>query len=272
MITFLTWAVPALALLGFIWFTFRFAWWRKTVPYTEPRVLMYHMVREAIPGTRFNKMRVAPLLFNRQVEWLARDGWTFCFLSEILDGSSSNAEKRVVLTFDDGYQDNLIHALPVLKKFNAKATLFPVIHREAGYDWSTHKKASHDGGELGREPKLSDDEIRTMLDSGLVELGGHTLKHPSLPALPEEEAYHEIQGCKTALESTFSVPCRTFCYPFGHFGAREAELSRKAGFSGAVTTEQGIGSMDPFALPRVKVSGTEGMFAFRLRMRTGKRG
>jgi len=272
MIAFLTWGLPALALLGFAWFTFRFAWWRKTVPHAEPRVLMYHMVREGIPGARFNKMRVPPDLFHKQVEWLVRDGWTFCFLSEILDGSSRGGDKRVVLTFDDGYQDNFVHALPVLRKFNAKATLFPVIHREAGYDWSTHKKTSHDGGELGREPKLADDEIRTMLATGLVELGGHTLKHPNLPALPEEEAWHEIHGCKVALENTFSVPCPTFCYPFGLYGTREAELSRKAGFSGAVTTEQGIGSEDPFALPRVKVSGTEGMFAFRLRMRTGKRG
>ena len=62
----------------------------------------------------------------------------------------------------------------------------------------------------------------------------------------------------------------TFCYPFGLFGLREIELARKAGFIGAVTTEQGIGG-DAFTLPRIKVSGTEGMFAFRLRMRTGRR-
>ena len=252
------------------WFSFRFAWWRKSVPFSEPRILMYHMVREPIPGTRFNKMRVAPELFHRQIEWLAKDGWKFCFFSEILNGATPS-DKTVVLTFDDGYQDNLLYALPVLKKFSAKATLFPVIHREAGYDWSTHKKASHDGGELGREPKLSDAEIRELLDSGLIELGGHTVMHPSLPALGEDEAWNEIHGCKAALEETFHVAAPTFCYPFGHFGKREIELTRKAGFLGAVTTEQGIGAADPFALPRVKISGSEGMFAFRLRIRTGRR-
>jgi peptidoglycan/xylan/chitin deacetylase (PgdA/CDA1 family) len=252
------------------WFSFRFAWWRKTAPLKEPRILMYHMVRGPLTGGRFNKMRVAPDLFHRQVEWLAKEGWKFRFLSEILDGSPV-PEKTVVLTFDDGYEDNLLHGLPVLKRFQAKATLFPVIHRAAGYDWSTHKKASHTGGELGNEPKLTDDGIREMLETGLVELGGHTVMHANLPALSEEEAWQEIHGCKTALEKTFGVSASTFCYPFGLFGPREVELTRKAGFLGAVTTEQGVGGSDPFTLPRVKVSGTEGLFAFRLRLRTGRR-
>lgn len=262
--------IPLLALvLGAAWFSFRFAWWNKTVPFDQPRILMYHMVREPFPGGRFNKMRVSPDLFRQQIEWLHQEGWEFCFLSEIIESNSGT--KRVVLTFDDGYRDNFLHALPVMKQFNAKATLFPVIHREAGYDWSTHKKASHTGGELGMEPKLSDAEIHQMLESGLIELGGHSVMHANLPSLDEDAAWQEIHGCKIALEDTFKVKAPTFCYPFGLFGPREIGLTRKAGFIGAVTTEQGIGGQDPFSLPRIKVSGTEGMFAFRLRIRTGRR-
>ena len=67
----LHWIAP-LALAGLAWFSWRYAWWRRTAPLTEPRLLMYHMVREAVPGARFNKMRVAPANFRRQVEWLAR--------------------------------------------------------------------------------------------------------------------------------------------------------------------------------------------------------
>lgn len=263
--------IPAIGALGVgAWFSFRFAWWRKTVPLDQPRILMYHMIRGPLPGGRFNKMRVSPELFRQQIGWLHDEGWTFCFLSEVIE-NPSGPPRRVVLTFDDGYRDNFVHALPVLEEFKARATLFPVIHREAGYDWSTHKKASHAGGELGKEPKLSDAEIRRMLDSGLVELGGHSVMHANLPALPDGEAWNEIHGCKSALEASFGVRVPTFCYPFGLFGPREIELTRKAGFIGAVTTEQGIGSADPFTLPRIKVSGTEGMFAFRLRIRCGRR-
>jgi peptidoglycan/xylan/chitin deacetylase (PgdA/CDA1 family) len=266
--------LPAGFVLIFVlmaWFSIRHAWWRRTKPYGQPRVLMYHMTRDPVPGARFNKMRVPPAMFRRQVEWLKREGWEFCFLSEIMENTEP-AAKRVALTFDDGYRDNFMNAFPVLKEFGAKATLFPVINREDGYDWSAKKKASHDGGELGTEPKLSDDEIGVMLASGLIELGGHTISHANLPTLPDDEAWEEIHGCKAALETTFKVPVRTFCYPFGIAGEREVALARKAGYIGAVTTEQGVGNNHPFLVPRVKISGTEGMFSFRLRIRTGKRG
>lgn len=266
----LPWLAGGAPLIAAAWFTHRFAWWRATVSEKEPRILMYHMVRDPLPGGRFNKMRVSPELFRTQVAWLHENNWTFCFLSEIVRNPSSQV-KRVVLTFDDGYLDNLENALPVLRDFQAKATLFPVVKREEGYDWSTHKKKSHDGGELGREPKLSDDQIREMLASGLIELGGHSITHANLPALTEEEARKEIAACKEWLESTFGVPVPTFCYPFGLFGPREEQLCREAGYIAATTTEQGIGSDNPFALPRIKVSGSEGMFSFRLRMRTGRR-
>jgi peptidoglycan/xylan/chitin deacetylase (PgdA/CDA1 family) len=67
------------------------------------------------------------------------------------------------------------------------------------------------------------------------------------------------------------VTVPTFAYPFGLYGDREIRLAKEAGYIGAVTTEEGVGGQ-PFALRRIKISGQEGMFAFRLRLRTGKRG
>jgi len=263
-------ALPPLA--WFIWFSWRYAWWRPTVPPGTPRILMYHLIREAIPGARFNKMRVAPETFRQQVEWLSRNGWTFCFVSELIRTPSAPGQRRVALTFDDGYRDNYLAALPVLHEFKAKATMYPVVDRTPGVDWSTKKKAWHNEGELAREPKISDAEITEMVASGLLELGGHGLTHPNLPQLSEAEAWKEISECKGWLEMTFGKEAPTFCYPFGLYGPREVELVRRAGFIGAVTTAEGVGGPDSFQLSRVKVSGKEGMLGFRLRMRTGRRG
>ncbi len=74
------------------------------------------------------------------------------------------------------------------------------------------------------------------------------------------------------MESTFGVTVPTFCYPFGLFGEREVALAKRAGYLGAVTTEEGIGGTDAFRLPRVKISGTEPMLGFTIRLRTGRRG
>jgi peptidoglycan/xylan/chitin deacetylase (PgdA/CDA1 family) len=232
---------------------------------------MYHLVREAIPGARFNKMRVAPGDFRRQVEWLARNGWTFCFVSELIRTPTTGG-RRVALTFDDGYRDNYLAAFPVLRELQAKATMYPVVDRTSEVDWSSKKKASRTDGELMREPKITDAEIAEMVDSGLLELGGHGLTHPNLPTLSDEEAWQEISECKKALEQSFGREAPTFCYPFGLYGPREVELVRRAGFIGGVTTVEGVGGLDPFQLSRIKVSGKEGMLGFRLRMRTGRRG
>jgi peptidoglycan/xylan/chitin deacetylase (PgdA/CDA1 family) len=260
-----------LLLAAFAWFSWRYAWWRASAPEQEPRILMYHMIREAIPGARFNKMRVSPSSFRRQVEWLAHNGWQFCFVSELLRPADNDGQRRVAITFDDGYRDNFVNAFPVLREFNARATLYPVVDRTPGLDWSAKKKAAHDSGELGREEKISDAEISGMLASGLLELGGHGLTHPNLPQLSDADAAREISGCKQWLEQQFNVSVPTFCYPFGTYGPRDVELVKRAGFIGAVTVEEGAGGVDAFQLRRIKISGKEGMFSFKLRLRTGRR-
>ena len=114
-------ALPLLA--WFIWFSWRYAWWRPPASPETPRILMYHLIREAVPGARFNKMRVAPEAFRRQVAWLTRNGWTFCFVSELIRTPNAPGQPRVALTFDDGYRDNYLAAFPVLREFKAKATM-----------------------------------------------------------------------------------------------------------------------------------------------------
>ena len=257
-------ALPAAA------WSLHFAWWRRTVSYDRPRVLMYHMVREPIPGTRFNKLRVPPRSFERQLQWLADNDWSFCFVKDL----ATAGPKTVAITFDDGYADNWAVADPLLARFGAVATLYLVVDR-FDRDWSTTKKAHHDSGELMRELKLGNDDVRAMIDSGRWEIGAHTLTHALLPALPDDEERHEIQQSKNSIEETFGVGVESFAYPFGILDPRDTHTVAAAGYRYAVTTAQGIPSdvtAQAMVLPRIKVSGTEGIFAFALRIRTGRRG
>ena len=259
-------------LLVAVYFSLRYAWWRGPVDYRRSRILMYHMIRGSLEGGRFNKLRVAPAEFERQLKWLVDNGWRFAFLSQ-LDTVAGQA-KTVVLTFDDGYLDNYAAAHPLLQKYGAKATLFLVVDR-FDRDWSTTKKAHHDSGELMREAKLGDTEVRAMLDSGTWELGAHTLTHALLPDLAGVDKAREIRTAKANLEDTFATTVASFAYPFGIFGDDDATAVAAAGYRFAVTTDAGI-SADPVAealrLKRVKVSGKEGALGFSIRLRTGKRG
>lgn len=233
---------------------------------------MYHMVCPSRPGTRFNGMRVPPRAFERQLEWLSHRRFHFVTMSEL--SASAVPERSVALTFDDGFEDNYTAAFPLLKRFQAKATLYAVVSRNQRTDWSARKKAHHSDGELLREPKLSDDQIQEMVASGIFELGAHTMTHVNLAQATEAEKAQEICGSKRALEDRFGVNVRSFAYPFGIWRAEDREVVARAGFTTAVTTEQGIDRLpydDPLALRRIKVSGREGHYAFKLRVRSGRR-
>ena len=259
--------------LWLLWFSERYAWWGRTLDLKRPRVLMYHMVKEPVPGTKFNGLRVSPDLFEHQVRWLSENGWHFVTMSELVDQPSS--DKVVAITFDDGFEDNYLNVFPVLKKYNAKATLYLVVDRH-DRDWSVSKKSHHNSGELKNESKLSDEQIREMLESGVFELGGHTITHANLASLNEAGKYNEIAASKEYLESLFSCQLSSFAYPFGIYDHQvDPLLVKKAGFDSAVTTEDGIPldiQASLYELPPIKISGKDGFFAFKIRIRRGKRG
>ncbi|MGB0466462.1 MAG: polysaccharide deacetylase family protein [Pontibacterium sp.] len=260
-------------LLLFILFSLRYGWWRQSVSSDHPRILMYHMVTEHRDGAKFNKLRVRPAAFDSQIGWLSENGYYFALMSELVNPDAL-PPKTVVLTFDDGFEDNFIHAHPVLLKYNAKATLYLVQDR-FDRDWSVSKKAHHNSGELKDETKLTDAQVRQMLDSGCWELGGHTRTHVNLSRLNQAEKIQEISGSKQALEQKFDTQLSSFAYPFGIYDLLDTDIVQQAGFDTAVTTVEGIDEnimASCFELKRVKISGKDGNLAFRIRMRTGQRG
>lgn len=235
---------------------------------------MYHMVRDAISGKKFNSLRVSPKNFEIQIKYLHDNGWHSYTMKEAILQKKNLPPKSVVITFDDGYQDNLTNALPILKKYGFKSTIYLVNDRH-NRDWSGYRKAKNEGAGLKEEAKLSDDEVRELLDSGLIEIGAHTLTHANLNVLSEEEAQNEICVSKQEIEAKFSTACSSFAYPFGLYSKRDADIVVGCNYTNAVTTKVGIVDLnrcDLFEIPRVTISGKDNFFAFWLKLRTGKRG
>lgn len=182
----MTFYLIMIVLLVFMYFSYRYAWWKSTVDYRYPRILMYHMVRDAIPGKKFNSLRVSPKNFEMQIKYLHDNGWKSYSMTEALEQHKYLPEKSVVITFDDGYQDNLINALPILQKYGFKATIY-LVNDRYDRDWSGYRKAKNKGAGLKDEPKLSDDEVKELLESGLIEIGAHTLTHANLNTLSRKK-------------------------------------------------------------------------------------
>lgn len=261
-----------LLLILMIAFSYKYAWWKPAVDWKRPRILMYHMVRDHIDGAKFNKLRVKPTEFEKQVAWMKAEGFHFVTMQELHANWGKHLEKTVAITFDDGYLDNLENAYPILEKYQAKATIYVVVDRH-DRDWSTYKKAHHNSGELARESKLNDEQVKFLAQSGWVEIGSHTMTHANLDKLDDAECLKELSESKVQLEQLTHMPVTSFAYPFGIYSVRDVEMAKQVGYSNAVTTNEGIDSEQPdfMQLQRIKISGKDSMFAVILRLKLGQR-
>lgn len=149
-------------------------------------VLNYHSVSARPQWLRIgDQVSIAPDAFERQLAYLKRHGYRSLFISEahrILAGKdrADPRGKHVALTFDDGYADNWIAALPLLKKYGVKATLFVstgFIAEAEGCRETIEEKARADWNALDWSGYLKWPELKAMRDSGLVEIQSHGFAH-----------------------------------------------------------------------------------------------
>lgn len=212
-------------------------------------ILMYHSVKPHDPGE--NRLVVPTGVFDRQMAFLAGNKYKILTLEQAADVVKSGGRpsgKSVVVTFDDGNEDNYTHAFPILKKYGIRATIFLIAN------------------DIGKPDRLNMDQIREMQDSGLVTFGSHTFSHLFLDAVTDPETItEEIAGSKKALESLIGRPVTSFSYPMGRITPAARQAVVDAGYSVAVVTNPGkrIRNDDPFALKRLRISENAGdMFVF----------
>ena len=228
-------------------------------------ILMYHNIAEPPPGVRLRGLYVKPRRFLRQMRflrWLGYQGLSMTAALPYLRGE--RAGRVAVITFDDGYRDNLENALPVLAGLGFSATCY-VVAGEIGQ----HNR--WDAESLGVcKPLMDAAGLRAWHQAGL-EIGAHTLSHPRLTELPEPAMRGEIAAGRQILEELLGTGVQQFCYPYGAAGERERDAVREMGFASAVTVRRGRAGVgdDPWLLPRVGIGGHHGPHMFPLQLLTG---
>jgi peptidoglycan/xylan/chitin deacetylase (PgdA/CDA1 family) len=213
-------------------------------------ILMYHQIDEPPPrGTPLRGLVVSPKSFARQMQllkWMGYQGLSMRDLEPYLNGEKQG---RVVgITFDDGYHNNLTHALPVLQKQGFTATCYGVSGLLGGTN-------AWDADKVALKPLMTVDEWRLWHHAGM-DVGSHTCHHVDLTAVDETTASDEITRSKRELEQAIGCEVRHFCYPYGRYLPEHAQMAQQAGYATATTTRRGrvrVGD-DGFALPRVMVA------------------
>ncbi|MCX5710354.1 MAG: polysaccharide deacetylase family protein [Candidatus Omnitrophica bacterium] len=237
--------ILAAVLLTGIIFVFNFLRQGYIVP-----VLMYHRVEPVSDGSM---LMVSSSALERQMKFLRDHNYNVIRLKELVGLIKENKKipaKTVAITFDDGNKDNYTCAFPVLKKYRIPATMFVIVD-----------EISRPQGD-----RLSWEEIKTMLDSGLVDIGSHTMgPQPLIFIESEDELKRQIFASKKILENRLGYKIDLFSYPEGFFNAKIRQLVIDAGYLGAVATNPGrkYPSKDVFLLKRIRISeNSSNMFVF----------
>jgi peptidoglycan/xylan/chitin deacetylase (PgdA/CDA1 family) len=195
---------------------------------------MYHQVDAPAPhGSPLRGLTVSPAAFRRQMGLLKMLGYRGLSMGELelyLRGPLTG--KVVGITFDDGYLNNLQHALPILQEFGFSATCYVVSNGVGGSNAWDHARG------VAPKPLMNPDHLRTWVAAG-QEIGAHSCDHVDLTALSNAAAEQQIGACKSQLEGLLDAPVRHFCYPYGRYDAGHMSLVQQAGYATATTTRRG---------------------------------
>ena len=229
-------------------------------------ILVYHQISEApLRGAPFRGLYVAPQSFARQMALLKLLGYQGLSMGALLPYLRGEKSGKVVgITFDDGYRNNLSHALPVLARHRFSSTCY-VVSNLLG---QTNVWDSAIG--MAQVPLMTANELRQWVAGG-QEVGSHTQNHARLLQCDASTARAEMTQDRAALEGLLGVPVRHFCYPYGEYAPEHVAMAQQAGFQTVTTTRRGRSAVqsDLLELPRVPVLRSTSLPVFWLKVATG---
>lgn len=209
-------------------------------------VLMYHFFYDASKGESGrdgNWMEISA--FEEQMKYLSDNNYYFPSWDEVeafIDGRGSLPAKSVVITIDDGDQTFIDLAIPIIEKYNVKATSFvvtswngdwlPGTYRSNHMDFQSHSHDAHRAGANGKGRLVN---------------------------MSYEEVVQDVTKSKNIIGN-----CKVFCYPFGHYNDTTIKALQDSDYKLAFTTRSGkvYPGANKFALPRVRMSRGVSMKTF----------
>jgi len=184
-------------------------------------------------------------------------------MADVLAGRRHDLPPRALaITFDDGYRDNVTNAAPVLQRLGLPATFFIVTGRMGGVMVPDEDPAT---GAI-----MTWEEVRELVRAGF-DIGGHTVTHPHLARLGEEEQRREILDCARAIAEQLGQRPEAFAYPYGSvadYNEVSVRLVREAGFQYAVSNRYGANppGCDRWTLRRIWIDGTDSLETFQAKV------
>lgn len=163
-------------------------------------VLTYHSI-----SNKKSNVSLGISEFEKQIKFLKENQFKSIFFDEI----NLNEKKQIIITFDDGYKDILINALPILRKYNYKAICYIVAKNIGSTNSWDDKRDNFKQLELMNKFDLMEWASYNMI------LGSHSYSHRDLTILNNKDIDDELLISKDILENIISKKIQDFSYPYG---------------------------------------------------------
>lgn len=225
----------------------------QTVP-----VLCYHQFSKK---TSSSKISISEEMFDQQMEYLKNNGYTVISLNTLhnfLNYKRRPPKNSIVITIDDGWKTAKTIAAPILKKHGFTATLFI-------YTDLIRSKPNN--------VTLCWDEIKEMMDEGIVEVQSHTASHSDLTKLKEASIERELEDSQKIIKEHLGINVKYLAYPYGNFNDQVIDKLKKYGYEVAFTVIKGGNAFfyNNFSLNRSMVFNSNDIDDFTQLLETFKR-
>jgi peptidoglycan/xylan/chitin deacetylase (PgdA/CDA1 family) len=247
------------------------------LPYYSIPVLVYHKITERdYSGLNVHiPLSVSYASFNKQMEYLNKQNCKPLSIQEYIECVNDKKgfpDKSVLITFDDGYKNVQRLAYAALKKYSFPAVVFVACeYIGTGRRFPGDEKISLPENVSDELMPLSWEQIKNMED--LVTVGSHTLSHPQLACLSQEEIHREVNESKRIIEQETGKEVLSFAYPggirrCGAFSDLTREQLIDAGYKIAFNSEIGRnrGATDPYLQNRIAVEERDSLSLFQSKL------
>lgn len=231
------------------------------------RVLMYHK----LSTSNSDRLTVQTDVFEKQLLYLKKHYYNPISLSQLIDYKSSNVglpKRPVLITFDDGYENNYVYLYPLLKKYGLKATIFlPVGFIGKSNCWDE-----------GSEVIMCYDRLKEM-NPEFIEYGLHSFGHINYSKITEDMLIQDIVDSKQKLLDNAIPFVPAIAYPYGAYPREKNKYARfvKILEENNILFGLRIGNRinklplsDPYCLKRIDIKGTDSFIIFKIKLLFGR--
>lgn len=225
---------------------------------------MYHNITTDI--NKIDKLTVHKDLLEKQFKYLRKKGYKTHFLNE-LEHKNGLSGKNIIITFDDVTKNQLEFAIPLLKKYNLKATFFiPFAYIGKFDEWNDSKEAI-----------MSTEDLKNINNE--FELAYHSFYHRKYNYLTKEEIVEDFYLSEKYSKENNLLLHQSIAYPYGNFPKKnpKKELFFKILRDNKMIYGFRIGNRinkfpfkNPFEINRIDIKGNESFFKFIFKINFGK--